>query len=455
MVFCGIDIGTTSTKAVVLDRDVQVLDDVAFPAPVGSGDTAKVYWYEHCCRVMDHFASRGRFRGEEIACSVTGQGGSFVLTDGKCQPVSPACSWTALAQETTVRDLIDTFGEAGYYHLTGWPPHGWLAACKLKQMVERRQVPDDARHIATVPDFVYAQLTGEVGTDITSAQITGLADFQGSQWSRDLAAWAGVREELLPKVVPQLGIVARDARTPWGRMTLATGSHDQYAAMEAAGLEKDKSVMLGTGTAWVINGRTGRPLFDDGQFLIHPGRDLHPDCYGFIVTLWQIGAGFDKLLSRIGVTPAQMEDMLVGLDTPREAVSVDVDLGMVESAGDAPVSVRRYMEWAGSVVAHALARCGLARGLEKIVVAGGAMKSRFWPQVIADICDLTVEAVDCPYFTAYGAALHARGAVLGSVESHRYPGPATVGTYVPQYARQYRAWYRDFQEPMLRRETQR
>jgi sugar (pentulose or hexulose) kinase len=455
MVFCGIDIGTTSTKAVVLARDGQMLDEVAFPAPVSTDGAAQAYWFEHFCRVMDHFASRGRFRGEEIACSVTGQGGSFVLTDDKFQPVSPACSWTALAQETIVRDLIDSFGEAAYYHLTGWPPHGWLAACKLKQMVETRQVPDGARHIATVPDFVYAQLTGEVSTDITSAQITGLADFQRSQWSRDLAAWVGVHEELLPQVVPQLGIVAEGVRTAWGRMTLASGSHDQYAAMEAAGLEKDKSVMLGTGTAWVINGRTGRPLFDDGQFLIHPGRDLHPGCYGFIVTLWQIGAGFDKLLSRLGVTATQMEDALTGLDMPHEPVSVNVDLGVVEPAGDARVSVRRYMEWAGSVVAHALSRCSLTRGLEKIVVAGGAMKSRFWPQVIADICDLTVEAVDCPYFTAYGAALHAREALLGPGEPHRLPSTAIIGTYAPQQSRQYRAWYHNFQEPMLNREMQR
>jgi len=455
MVFCGIDIGTTSTKAVVLDRDGQSLDEVTLPAPAGAGGTAQVYWYEHFCRVMDHFASGGRFRGEEIVCSVTGQGGSFVLIDDRCQPVSPACSWTELAEETIVRSLIDTFGEAAYYRVAGWPPHGWLAACKLKQRVAQMQSPDDARWIATVPDFVYAQLTGGVSTDITSAQITGLADFQGSQWSRDIAAWAGVREKLLPRVVPHLGVVAEGVRTPRGRMTLTTGSHDQYAAMEAASLEKDKSVMLGTGTAWVINGRTGRPLFDDTQFLIHPGRDLHPDCYGFIVTLWQIGAGFDRLLSRLGVTPSQIEDGLGELDTPQEAVSVDVDRGTVEPAGDPPSSVRRYMEWAGSCVAYALDRCGFADRLEKIVVAGGAMRSRFWPQTIADICGLTVEAVDYPHFTAYGAALHARAAVLGQTEPRLFPDVATVGTYVPQQAQRYRAWYRDFQEPMLRREVQR
>ncbi len=449
MIFCGVDIGTTSTKAVIVDREGQVLDDVALSAP--AGHATPVYWHEHFCCVMDHFAAQDRFRGEEVACSVTGQGGSFVLTDAEFQPVSAACNWTELAKETVVQSLIDTFGETAYYHLTGWPPHGWLAACKLKQMVQKEQVPAATRWIATVPDFIYAQLVGDIATDITSVQITGLADFQRLEWSRDVAAWIGIREELLPRMVPQLGIVAEGLRTAWGRMTLVTGSHDQYAALEAAGLQKDKIVMLGTGTAWVINGRTGRPLFDERRFLIHPGQDLRPDCYGFIVTLWQIGAGFDRLLRRLGVTPTHVEDVLAEPDVPCEPVSADVDLGVVEPAGDASLSVRRYMEWAGSVVAYALERCGLARGLEKIVVTGGAMRSRSWPQTIADICNLTVEAVDCPHFTAYGAALHAREAVLGPAQSHPFPNTATVRTYAPQRSQAYRAWYREFQEPMLER----
>jgi sugar (pentulose or hexulose) kinase len=456
MVFCGVDIGTTSTKAVVLDRDGQVLDDVALPAP--TGDENQVHWFEHFCRVMDHFASRGRFQGQEIACSVTGQGGSFVLVDEKDRPISPAYCWTGLADQAVVRDLIGTFGETAYYRVTGWPPHGWLAACKLKQMAARGRLPPETRWVATVPDFIRAQLTGEISTDITSAQITGLADFQGSQWSHDIAAWAGVRSQLLPPIVSHLGVVAEDVQTAWGRMTLATGSHDQYAAMEAAGLEKDKSVMLGTGTAWVINGRTDRPLFDERQFLIHPGRDLQPGCYGFIVTLWQIGAGFDKLLNRLGITAAllsRIEDAVANLPVPDGPVHADVDSGTLEPAGDAALSVRRYMEWAASVVAHALERGGLAHGLGKIVVTGGAMQSRFWPQAIADICDLTVEAVDHPHFTAYGAACHARAAVLGSPESRRFPSAATVRVYTPRHAPSYRAWYRDFQEPMLTRERQR
>lgn len=352
MVFCGIDIGTTRTKAVVLDRDGRVLDELSLPAPAAP----QAYWRGHFCQVMDFFSSKGWFQSGEIACGVAGQGGSFVLTDEAFQPVGNACSWTELADEAVVRDMIDTFGESAYYHLTGWPPHGWLAACKLRQRVERREFAASVRHIATVPDFVYAQLTGELATDITGAQITGLADFQRRRWSGDILDWAGVSEGLLPPIRADLGVIKDGLRTSWGRLTLVTGSHDQYAAMAAAGLVRDTSVMLGTGTAWVINGRTSRPLFDDRRFQIHPGMDLHLDCCGFIITLWQIGAGFDKLLSRLGVTHASLaglEEAAANVDAPRTDVKVDLDVGAVEPAGDAALSVRRYMEWSGSVVAHA------------------------------------------------------------------------------------------------------
>ena len=85
MVFCGIDIGTTNTKAVALGGDGQVLDEVALSAPAGAG-AAEAYWYQHFSRVMDYFGAKGRFAGEQMACSVTGQGGSFVLLDNGCRP---------------------------------------------------------------------------------------------------------------------------------------------------------------------------------------------------------------------------------------------------------------------------------------------------------------------------------------------------------------------------------
>ncbi|HQN32894.1 MAG TPA: FGGY family carbohydrate kinase [Sedimentisphaerales bacterium] len=449
MVFCGIDIGTTSTKGIVLDERGRVVDEATLPTPMAS---ARTYWYEHFCRIMQLFAERGQFADRSVACSVTGQGGSFVLLDAQHQPVGNVCCWTELAEDTIVQDLADAFGQTEYYHVTGWPPHGWLAAAKLRQMVERKQVPEGACHMATVPDLVYAQFLGELLTDVTSAQITGLVDFQGRRWSPAILDWIEMDESWLPSIVPGLSVLAEDIESPWGNLTLVTGSHDQYAAMEAAGLERDTCVMLGTGTAWVLDGRTSGPVFDDARFLIHPGRDVRPDCYGLIVTLWQVGAGLDKLLRHSGLTQAsltELEAAFAGMSVPEGPVRVNLDAGEVEPSGDAATSVRRYMEWAGSTVAHALEVCGLKHSLERIVATGGAMASRFWPQTISSICGLTLEAVDCASFTAYGAALHARTALLGPDRSQRFPNTATIRTYTPQRSQEYREWYCRHQRPSL------
>jgi len=439
MVFCGLDIGTSHTKAVILDRDGFLLDTLRLPAGTETD------WYEHFCRVLDHFSCKGHFVGKEIVCSVTGQGGSFVLLDDRYQPVSEPHSWTDVAEETAVRDMIDTLGMRNVYQQTGWPPHGWLAACKLRQIVAQGAMPTGARYIATVPDAIYARLTGHFVTDITSAQITGLVDFQRGNWSPAILAWVGITPKSLPLIETRLKVLFDRIDTPWGRLTLVTGSHDQYAAMQAAGLEPDQSVMLGTGTAWVINGRTQCPVFDGDAFSVHPGRDLLPGRFGTITTLWQIGAGFDRLCERIGV---QGDCFTQGVDLeepPDESIEVDVDTGRIHPAYTETIAVQRYMEWAASVVRSTLDRTGWLLSLDRMVVMGGAMASRVWPRIIANVCGIPVDAVDFPAFTAWGAASHA---MIAKEAMQAQPHLATKQTshrYEPERTEPYESWYQQYQ----------
>jgi sugar (pentulose or hexulose) kinase len=439
MVFCGLDIGTTHTKAVLLDRDGFLLDTIQLPAQ------AETDWYGHFCRVLDYFSSKGHFDGNEIVCSVTGQGGSFVLLDDRYQPVSEPHCWTDLAEEAVVQDLVETLGVLDFYQLTGWPPHGWLATCKLRQIVAQGAMLTGACYIATVPDAIYARLTGHFITDITSAQITGLADFQQGDWSPAILKWVGISPKSLPVIETELRVLFDRIDTSWGRLTLVTGSHDQYAAMQAAGLEPDQSVMLATGTAWVINGRMKRPVFDNDAFRIHPGRDLLEGRFGTITTLWQIGAGFDRLCERLGI---QRDCCTQGIDLtepPDESIEVDVDTGSIHPAYIGTVAVQRYMEWAASVVRSALDRTGRLSSLDRMVVTGGAMASRLWPRIIADVCGITVDAVDFQAFTALGAASHAM--IAKEVKPARaFPAAKqTSRRYEPERTEQYERWYQQHQ----------
>ena len=45
MVFCGIDIGTTNTKAVLLDSDGNFLDTISFDTRLNGIETAE-RWYQ-------------------------------------------------------------------------------------------------------------------------------------------------------------------------------------------------------------------------------------------------------------------------------------------------------------------------------------------------------------------------------------------------------------------------
>jgi sugar (pentulose or hexulose) kinase len=442
-VFCGLDIGTTHTKAVLLDRDGLLLDTLKL------SEETKTDWYGHFCRVLDYFSSQGHFVDKEIVCSVTGQGGSFVLLDDQYQPVSEPHCWTDLAAETVVQDLIDTLGVRNVYRQTGWPPHGWLAACKLRQIVAQGAMPNGARHVATVPDAIYARLTGHFVTDITCAQITGLADFQQGNWSPAILAWVGIASKSLPVIETGLKVLFDRIDTPWGRLTLVTGSHDQYAAIQAAGLEPNQSVMLGTGTAWVINGRTQSPVFDNDAFRIHPGRDLLPGRFGTITTLWQIGAGFDRLCERVGIKEDSFTHGVDLEEPPDESIEVDVDTGRIHPTYTGTVAVQRYMEWAASVVRGALDKTGWSPSLDRMVVVGGAMASRIWPRIIADVCGIPVEAVDFPAFTAWGAASHAMIA-KGATLAQTYPAIKQKSQrYESERTERYENWYQEYQRRIV------
>ena len=450
MIFCGIDIGTTNTKAVLIDSDGGLMDRISIAAGPTDASIGVVRWYEHFCDIFDYFTSKGHFTDSKVICSITTQGGSFVLLDEKFKPLSRAYSWTENADNDTAQNMVDALGAEHYYHLTGWEPGSWLMACKLKDLVSKKQIPENTRYISTVPDFILSQLTDKFVTDITNAQLTGLCDFQKAEWDKKILNWVGIDNSFLPKIADNLSIPFDDVQTQWGKISFATGSHDQYAAMQAAGLVEDKEVMLGTGTAWIINTRTSKPVFDDRNFIAHPGRDIFKGGFGNIIATGSIvkpiGRGLDELLAKFNLTTKQLANMEKEFgrnDFPKEAVIAD----NIKEA-NATQAVKRYMEATGSFVAFLLEKFESEKS-GKIIMSGGAAISGFWPQVIADLCGLTVETINFPEFTAYGAALHAKSAFEGKRIGSGLLDIAKSKHYEPIQADPYRRWYKEHQKPMF------
>jgi sugar (pentulose or hexulose) kinase len=456
MLYLGVDIGTTNTKAVLLDEQQQLVDCASIPSavPGKNGELLAQSWHEHFCQLVHRFKEKGNFGQERIVCSITAQGGSFVLLNKQYKPVSSGYSWTSLASEHWVSDLKKTIEENAFYKMTGWEPAGWLMAVKLKELRQTRpELFADMRYAATVPEFIHSQLFGELVSDITNAQITGMFDFNIGDWSPEILDWVQIPKEALPRVLSSLEVFREDAVVEGQKISFVTSSHDQYAAMRACGVDQG-SLMLATGTAWVINGKSAEPIYDK-HYLIHPGRDLTKDGYGYIATMGALGGGFDKLIERYGLhyrDLAGIVDEFQKAGLPRQAIDIDITQGLICVNGMNPAqAVRRYMEAVAALVRYVLEKMGVHQGLKKLLMTGGAVSGGLWPQIIANICRVPVEAVTFGELTAYGAALLAKSAVMENVKTNSWPTEAKVCVYEPESENNYDEWYHHLQMESLKR----
>jgi glycerol kinase len=85
----------------------------------------------------------------------------------------------------------------------------------------------------------------------------------------------------------------------------------------------------------------------------------------------------------------------------------------------------------GTRVRDILEKMGLRNTLTKLMMTGGAVRSREWPETIAKSCGLAVEAVRFDELTALGAALFARTAITGKCPQNTWPKEAEVCVYEP------------------------
>lgn len=437
MLFCGIDLGTTNSKAVLLDEFLTVVEvfGISHEHRVDVDRLDADVWMRHFNAVLKAFARH--FKGHKVYLSLTTQGGSFVLLDSDYRPVDKAWLWTGQAPSEVVTGLGSDIGCNKFYRQTGWQPLSFLMPCKFRNL--HNFGFKQYRHIATVPDYITSQLVKRTVTDVTNAQITGFFDFINQRWSKSILKWADCELSAMSSVESTIRVILDDVKTLSGKVNLVTSSHDQYAAMEAADVQNNSAVLC-TGTAWVLNGRSSQPIFDE-TYCIHPGRNLR-DGYGSIITLGPVGQRFERLLYGAGINIEKSNDFEKNID-----LSIVPDGAVGLNHQNSIESIRDYMWAVAAIVLFNLHKSGMVSTINKLVMTGGATASSVWPQIIANMSGLTVETVEFPQLTAYGAALMARQAVTDEKCIAEIPGNKNM--YYPEHSDRYRQWYNEVQKEYI------
>ncbi len=241
--FLGIDLGTGSVKALVIDETGRVVAEASGTYPVlsprpGQAETAPADWWAGTVAAV-RAATAGRGGGIR-GIGLSGQAHGLVVLGADRQPLRPAILWADQRATAEMAEVL-ALPEALRRPLANPVVPGMAGLSLLWLRRNEPQVFAATRRILSPKDWLRLRLTGEVATEPSDASMTLLYDVAANAWAEPVMAALSLDPGLLAP------LVASDAVA--GRLTAETAAELGLPAGTpvAAGLSDTAACLLGMG----------------------------------------------------------------------------------------------------------------------------------------------------------------------------------------------------------------
>ena len=387
-VVLGLDAGTTSAKAVVVDREGEILatggsDPIAVRSSPDGGreqDPAEIW---RAVTDAGRRAVEGLGSGVGVAAlAVAAQSGSVipVTVEGRAER---AITW----MDTRFRSVPENWSDdvaARVRAVSGWMPTPGVGLSTIVglQAPGTRQPGADPAPVwrwASVDDYLVFRLTGQWATNPSNAAGMQLMDVATRTWSDDLCRLAGIDPGLLSPIRESgstAGALAGDAAAALGLdagIPVVIGGHDQACAALGLGVVDPGDLFLSAGTAWVLTVVTDRA----DVAALPPSLNLSPHVLDGVWTASENLGGLGAMLAE--TPPARIQDAFA-------------------TCGE---RVRQALEGAGE----------FAAGSDELVMVGGGIRFDGLVEMIGGITGCRVVTRPEATWPALGAARLATAAV--------------------------------------------
>ncbi|MFL6452200.1 MAG: xylulokinase [Bryobacteraceae bacterium] len=433
----GLDVGTSSSRALLVDSSGQVRH--AFSAPHEDMHMAKPLWAE---QDPDNWwlASKAAIRsvlreagidGKSVAgIGLSGQMHGLVLLDENHKVIRPALIWCDQRSQRQVDFINSKLGIKTVLRATANPVLTGFTLPKLLWIRDNEPQRFEAVRKFLLPkDYIRFKLTGEFATDVSDASGTAMFDVVHRRWSDEVMTGLGLDRSILPKMYESSAVsgevseqAARDTGLSAGTVVVA-GAGDQAASAIGNGIVTADKMSCTVGTSGVVFAYLDKPAYDpDGR--VHTFCHAVPDAWhvmgvtqGAGLSLqwfrnrFAVGTPYDELTAEAQASPAGAQGLfwlpyLMGERTPHlDAAARGAWVGLTARHERSDL-VRSVLEGVCFSLKDGLEIIrSLGARPSSIRLSGGGGKSAFWHQMFADIFDAHVSTLETQEGSAYGAAL--------------------------------------------------
>lgn len=432
----GIDIGTTSIKAVLYGENLERISMASkgyktYHEQLGYAEQEPVEVLQAFYKVMKEVLEPVGERSAEVELlSFSSAMHSLILVGEDNKLLTRSIIWSDNRSVKEVEEFKLKEDWKRHYQNTGTPIHSMSPFFKLMWFRKNTSLLEKTRKIIGIKEYILYHLTGEYYTDYSIASATGMFNIHTLTWDEKALRYLGISEEQLPclkDVTEKVSIINREFLVDSGLssdLSFMMGASDGCLAnLGSRALHKGETTLT-IGTSGAVRMTVDKPVLD---------REGRTFCYYMKKDRWIIGGAVNNggnVLERLGQVLNENEGSIYSdLEDRVKEVSPGSDglLFIPYLYGE------RAPHWDGRLHASYIGMSGfhgknhLIRSVIEgitynlrevwevlsalsgestvLIASGGFLKSDAWTSILSDIFGKDIEIADSVDSSCLGAVL--------------------------------------------------
>ncbi len=442
----GMDIGTSSTRAIIIDENGKLIASATSDYPMitprpGWAEQNPEDWWNASIKVIKEVIETSGISVKDIAgIGPSGQMHGSVFLDSEGNVLRPALLWCDQRTQRQCEEIYEIFGYEGFIKISYNKALTGFTAPKILWL--RENEPENYKKIYKIllpKDYIRFKLSGDYATEVSDGSGTILMDIAGRKWSEEILSGLKIDRSILPDIYESPEItskVSAEAASITGLLEgtpIVGGAGDQAGGAVGSGIVTPGLISDYIGTSGVVFSFSEDAVYDS------EGR-LHSFCHAVPgkwhlmgVTLAAAGSlkwyrenfGPSKQIAEkypdkksYQLLDMQAENVAPGSDglvflpylsgerTPHadpNARGVFFGISYIHGQDHFVRSILEGVAFSQFDCLSLMKEAGITS--DKVILFGGGARSRIWKQIVADIFSTKIVTLNVEEGPSYGGAL--------------------------------------------------